>query len=169
MDRMKLRRGIPIAERGRWSPPVRWQSQVFRSTHRFFHNDAKARASGWSASRAGSRGVGKEEDMNITLQRRCQPGINCLRTLSCEVRMKTTHRSPNWVTEARPTSRRDAACRVSRRAQRNLARRGLARTAKAGIREQQMLGANHRLVFGKNQRAFDHVLQFANVPAPGLH
>ena len=31
-----------------------------------------------------------------------------------------------------------------------------------------MLGANHCLIFREDQRAFDHVLQFANVPGPRL-
>src|SRR6266849_4006104 len=112
--------------------------------------------------------------MKITLQRRCQPGINCLRTLSCRVRMKTTYRSPNRVTEAvrfpvetrlaaSPEARQDSSVQAG--CVRSVT---LARTAKAGIREQQMLGANHRLVFGKNQRAFDHVLQFADVAGPEL-
>src|ERR1700675_1976900 len=93
--------------------------------------------------------------------------------------MKPTNRSPHRVTAARLTSRRHAACRVSHRAQ---WRRGkprlygekawgveaLARSAKAFVSEQEMLGANHRPVSREDQRAFDDVLQFANVPSPGL-
>jgi len=62
-------------------------------------NDAKARASGCSGSLTGSRGAGKVVDMKIALQEPCQPGINCLRSLSCGVRMKTTYCSIQQVTE----------------------------------------------------------------------
>ena len=66
--------------------------------------------------------------------------------------------------EARPISRRDAACRVSRRAQRRRSNllsyqgRVLAPCAKAVIGEQQVLGTNQRLVFGENHSAFDRGL-----------
>src|ERR1019366_7792360 len=38
----------------------------------------------------------------------------------------------------------------------------------ACLRQPQVLGANHRLLFREDQSAFDHVLQLANVPSPGL-
>jgi hypothetical protein len=111
--------------------------------------------------------------MNITLQGRCQPGINCLRTLSCRVRMKTTYRSNYCSTQGVikrciffPVEKRLAASPAAHEETWRVA--ALARTAKAGVCEQQMLGANHRLIFGENQGAFDHVLQFANVAGPGL-
>ena len=44
----------------------------------------------------------------------------------------------------------------------------LARFVEARLRQQQVLGTNLRLVFGEDQRAFDYVLQFANISGPGM-
>src|ERR1035438_7712803 len=46
--------------------------------------------------------------------------------------------------------------------------RALSRITQARVRKQQVLGTNRGLVFAEDQGALDHVLQFANVPRPGL-
>jgi len=64
--------------------------------------------------------------MKITLQRQCQPGINCLRTPLGGVRMKTTRCS-------------------------DLSQVGKVDLPRAAqVRQQQVFGANHRLVFGED-------------------
>ncbi len=56
--------------------------------------------------------------MTITLQRRCQPGINCLRSRLCGIRMKTTCCSASLVTEeAIPVEKRLAAFPAAQRRQ----------------------------------------------------
>src|SRR6267154_4356477 len=37
------------------------------------------------------------------------------------------------------------------------------------LREHEMLGANQAIAIAQNQSPFDHVLQFPNVPRPGLN
>src|SRR5208337_1667716 len=44
----------------------------------------------------------------------------------------------------------------------------LARAATTRVAEPEMLRPNHCLTLAEDQRPFDHVLQFADVPAPGL-
>ncbi len=59
-------------------------------------------------------GWGKWWTWKITLQRRCQPGINCLRKTSCRVHLETPHLRVAVVTkEACLTSRRPGAVRLS--------------------------------------------------------